>query len=54
MQYRLHWEKFMGIRETLAKSIFDQTDETTTVPLSIRFPNHLNMLITSRTESSRT
>lgn len=32
----------MSIRETLAKSIFDQTDESTTVPLSIRLPNHLN------------
>lgn len=32
----------MSIRDTLAKSIFDQTDESTTVPLSIRLPNHLN------------
>lgn len=32
----------MSIRETLEKSIFDQTDESTTVPLSIRLPNHLN------------
>ena len=32
----------MSIRETLEKSFFDQTDESTTVPLSIRLPNHLN------------
>jgi len=32
----------MSIRDTLEKSIFDQTDESTTVPLSIRLPNHLN------------
>jgi len=32
----------MGIREILAKSIFDQTDESTTVPLSIRLPHNLN------------
>ena len=32
----------MSIRDTLEKSFFDQTDESTTVPLSIRLPNHLN------------
>lgn len=32
----------MSIRDTLEKSFFNQTDESTTVPLSIRLPNHLN------------
>lgn len=32
----------MNIRDTLEKAIFDQTDESTTIPLSIRLPNYLN------------
>lgn len=32
----------MSIRKALEKVIFDQTDESTTTPLSIRLPNHLN------------
>lgn len=32
----------MSIREALEKVIFDQTDESTVTPLSIRLPNHLN------------
>lgn len=32
----------MSTRDSLERFIFDQTDESTTVPLSIRLPNHLN------------
>lgn len=32
----------MSIRDALEKAIFDQTDESSTTPLSIRLPNHLN------------
>ena len=32
----------MSLRETLERVIFDQTDNSSTTPLSIRLPNHLN------------
>ena len=32
----------MSLRETLERVIFDQTDSSSTTPLSIRLPNHLN------------
>lgn len=32
----------MSLRETLEKVIFDQTDNSSTTPLSIRLPNYLN------------
>lgn len=32
----------MSTRDSLIKALFDQTDETTSTPLSIRLPNHLN------------
>nr|QWQ66137.1 hypothetical protein [SPHINX/BMMF group 1 DNA sequence] len=32
----------MSLRQILEQSLFDQTDESSTVPLSIRLPNNLN------------
>ena len=32
----------MSLRETLEQAIFDQTDSSSTTPLSIRLPNHFN------------
>ena len=36
------WRTRMSLRETLERVIFDQTDSSSTTPLSIRLPNHLN------------
>jgi len=37
-----HRRTKMSLRETLERVIFDQTDSSSTTPLSIRLPNHLN------------
>jgi predicted DNA-binding protein len=37
-----YWRTKMSLRETLERVIFDQTDSSSTTPLSIRLPNHLN------------
>ena len=37
-----HWRTKMSLRETLERVISDQTDTSSTTPLSIRLPNYLN------------